>query len=125
MCVSLRVCMLQAHYPKSIYMHVYIHTCMHIISGQLGHGDQSDQQEACRISSVKFGTPCASVSCGEEYTIIVTADRAVYACGLNNVGQVRVCVCMYMCMYVCVCICKYIYVQRYGVCMGYFVRMLF
>jgi alpha-tubulin suppressor-like RCC1 family protein len=48
--------------------------------GQLGHGQTDDLDQAKAISQDVFGGPLASVSCGEEYTIVVSAAREVFGC---------------------------------------------
>lgn len=55
--------------------------------GQLGHGDESDALELRRVAGALEGVPCALAACGEEFSIVVTAAREVYAFGLGNVGQ--------------------------------------
>jgi alpha-tubulin suppressor-like RCC1 family protein len=57
--------------------------------GQLGLGDLIDVGQFTQIS---FGHAAESaqgafVACGEEYTIVVSKNRSLYACGLNICGQ--------------------------------------
>ena len=54
--------------------------------GQLGHGNTNDLSEFQRIAGLGVER-AAYVACGEEFTIIVTMNRKVYACGLGSVGQ--------------------------------------
>ena len=54
--------------------------------GQLGMGDNCDRLAPEPIPSLS-GSHSAMAGCGEEFSVVVTADRRVFAFGLNNVGQ--------------------------------------
>ena len=53
--------------------------------GQLGMGDDKDRSRFHCLAG--FKEPVAFTACGEEFTVVVSQRRLVYACGLGNVGQ--------------------------------------
>ena len=55
--------------------------------GQLGLGSTGDSLVPARVEGVLRGVCVAAVACGEEFTVAISAERCVYAFGLNNVGQ--------------------------------------
>jgi alpha-tubulin suppressor-like RCC1 family protein len=55
--------------------------------GQLGLGNLEDVCEFTKIEFVLSKIPIALTACGEEYTIFLSKESAVYGCGLNNAGQ--------------------------------------
>ena len=54
--------------------------------GQLGMGDSRDRLAPEPIAALS-SSRSAMAGCGEEFSVVVTADRRVFAFGLNNVGQ--------------------------------------
>ena len=52
--------------------------------GQLGTGDKTNFNVPQKILDIP---PVLSVSCGNEYTLIITKDSNLWSCGNNNFGQ--------------------------------------
>lgn len=56
--------------------------------GQLGLGpDNGDSSQFKRVHEPFDSCPVSYVSCGEEFSIVITSDRRVFSCGLGLGGQ--------------------------------------
>ena len=58
--------------------------------GQLGHGPQHTSLKSFKRVMALLDTPVALAACGEEFTCVVTSQRAVMTFGLGNVGQLGI-----------------------------------
>ena len=90
--------------PMGVIQHVACgggHTCMVTEDGalyttgggscgQLGHGPEVMALKRFQRVQALLSTPVALAACGEEFTCIVTAHRAVMTFGLGNVGQLGI-----------------------------------
>ena len=59
-------------------------------SGQLGLGDTEENNVPTLLRGELENKSVMQVAAGDEYTVFVTADGLVYACGLNAEGQLGV-----------------------------------
>ncbi|KAJ9442669.1 Ultraviolet-B receptor UVR8 [Diplonema papillatum] len=55
--------------------------------GQLGLGHTDNAAQWCKVPSLSGGGVPALVSCGEEFTVVVTQNHEVWTAGLGIVGQ--------------------------------------
>lgn len=54
---------------------------------QLGIDSTEDQFKPMLVEALADAVKISYASCGEEFTIFVSEQGQVFACGLNNVGQ--------------------------------------
>ena len=56
--------------------------------GQLGHGDTADRLVPTLVEEGAFGGSAAVMAaCGDEHTLVVTHDGALWACGCGHYGR--------------------------------------
>jgi hypothetical protein len=55
-------------------------------NGQLGDGTTTDRSTFTLMTNNTGKTPL-SISCGDNYTMVLMSDGSVYGCGLNTYGQ--------------------------------------
>lgn len=59
------------------------------VSGQLGLGDASDQEEPTYCDALR-GVSVAQIACGSGHTVVLTTDGKVFSWGRGDDGRVSI-----------------------------------
>lgn len=56
--------------------------------GKLGHGDEEKRLRPERLGNERFGgSPVMMVACGDDHSLVLTADGLVWSCGCGTFGR--------------------------------------